>query len=374
MSRAQLLFLLLLKAAWVRKDRSLTALLSITVVATMATVALSVYSDVGTKLNREFRNFGANVIVTAPQGALEAGQLAAIKTTIGSRGEVVPVAYAIAEGPSGSPVVIGGADLQPLRELNSWWSLTPPTAQANPQSGNPTSQAFVGARAAEILSPKGQDFEIRFGNKSLQIHPGSIFHSGSEDDSRIYLDREQFSALTGIAPNIAQLRIEGSPSEIEEQIQKLSAALPQAEIKPVLQITAAQAAVLGRTRSVVLAASVVVVVLIILCMVATLTGSVLERRKDFAVMKALGASNSSVNMLFAGEATLISIIGALLGFVAGSVVAWWIGAANFGAGIRPRPELLLPVVFGSIILALVAATVPLKVLRQIQPAGILRGE
>jgi ABC-type antimicrobial peptide transport system permease subunit len=79
-------------------------------------------------------------------------------------------------------------------------------------------------------------------------------------------------------------------------------------------------------------------------------------------------------MLFAGEATLISIIGALLGFVAGSMVAWWIGAANFGAGIRPRPELLLPVVLGSIILALVAATAPLKVLRQIQPAGILRGE
>jgi putative ABC transport system permease protein len=373
MSRAQLLFLLLLKAAWVRKDRSLTALLSITVVATMATVALSVYSDVGTKLNREFRNFGANVIVTARQGALEAGPLAAIKTTIGGRGEVVPVAYAIAEGPSGSPVVIGGADLQPLRELNSWWSITP-TAQANPQSGNPPSQAFLGARAAEILSPKGQDFEIKFGKKSLQVHPGSVFHSGSEDDSRIYLSREQFSALTGIAPNIAQLRIEGSPSEIEDLIQKLSAVLPQAEIKPVLQITAAQAAVLGRTRSVVLAASVVVVVLIILCMVATLTGSVLERRKDFAVMKALGASNSSVNMLFAGEATLISIMGALLGFVAGSVVAWWIGAANFGAGIRPRPELLLPVVFGSIILALVAATVPLKVLRQIQPAGILRGE
>jgi putative ABC transport system permease protein len=225
-----------------------------------------------------------------------------------------------------------------------------------------------------MLSPKGQDFEIKFGRKSLQVHAGAVFHSGSEDDSRIYLSREQFSALTGIAPNIAQLRIEGSPTEIEAQIQKLSAALPQAEIKPVLQITAAQAAVLGITRSVVLAASVVVVVLIILCMVATLTGSVLERRKDFAVMKALGASNSSVNMLFAGEATLISIIGAILGFVAGSVVAWWIGAANFGAGIRPRPELLLPVVFGSIILALVAATAPLKVLRQIQPAGILRGE
>ena len=71
MNRTQLLLLMLFKAAWVRKDRSFTALLSITVVATMATVALSVYSDVGTKLNREFRRFGANVIVTARQGALD---------------------------------------------------------------------------------------------------------------------------------------------------------------------------------------------------------------------------------------------------------------------------------------------------------------
>jgi putative ABC transport system permease protein len=118
----------------------------------------------------------------------------------------------------------------------------------------------------------------------------------------------------------------------------------------------------------------VVVVLIILCMVATLTGSVLERRKDFAVMKALGASNTSVNMLFAGEALLISIVGALFGFVAGSAIAWWIGSANFGSGIPPRPGLLFPVAFGSIILALIASSAPLKVLREIQPAGILRGE
>src|SRR2546423_2961619 len=210
MSRAQLLFLLLLKAAWVRKDRSLTALLSITVVATMTTVAMSVYSDVGAKLNREFRRFGANVIVTTREGALDAGQLSAIKTTLGSHGEVVPVAYAIVEGPSGAPVVVGGTDLQPLREMNSWWSLTPPIAQGTQQSGSPT-VAFLGARAAEILSPKGQDIEIRFGDRSLQVHPGAVFHSGSDDDSRIYIAREQFTALTGVAPNIAQVRIEGSP-------------------------------------------------------------------------------------------------------------------------------------------------------------------
>src|SRR5437016_11716084 len=156
MNRTQLLLRMLLKAAWVRKDRSLTALLSLAVVATMPTVVLSVYSDVGTKLNREFRRFGANVIVTTREGALDAGQLATIKATIGRRDEVAPLAYAIAEGPSGAPVVVGGADLQRLRELNSWWSITPPIAQGGPQSAPLPAEAFVGGHAAEILSPQGQ--------------------------------------------------------------------------------------------------------------------------------------------------------------------------------------------------------------------------
>ncbi len=374
MNRTQLLLLMLLKAAWVRRDRSLTALLSITVVATMTTVALSVYSDVGTKLNREFRRFGANVIVTARQGALDTKQLSLIKTTVGNRGEVLPVAYAVVKSSLGAPVVVGGAELQPLRELNSWWSLTSPVGPSTTDLTPPPAVAYVGARAAEVLSPHGESFEIRFGDKNLRITPTFVFHSGSDDDSRIYIDPKPFTALTGITPNLAQVRIEGSPSEIENQIQKLSAALPEVEVKPVLQITAAQAAILEKTRSVVLAASAVVVVLIVLCMVATFTGSVLERRKDFAVMKALGASNGSVNLLFAGEAMLISVVGSILGFIAGSAIAWWIGSANFGNGIPPRPELLLPVVLGSIILALIASSAPLKVLREIQPAGILRGE
>ena len=215
---------------------------------------------------------------------------------------------------------------------------------------------------------------VTYGSQRTLINPRTIFHSGSEDDSRIYVNLPQFSYLTDLQPNTVQLRIAGTPAEIEQQIDKLAASVPELEIKPVRQITAAQTAVLGKTRSIVLAASAVVVVLIVVCMVATLTGSVLERRKDFAVMKALGASNSTVNLLFAGEATLTSILGAIVGFIAGTAVAFWIGKANFGAAIMPRPEVLAPVVLGSIVLALIASTAPLRLLRRIQPAGILRGE
>ncbi|HZD95466.1 MAG TPA: ABC transporter permease [Candidatus Sulfotelmatobacter sp.] len=364
MSRSQLFFRLLLRAAWVRKDRALTALISVAVVATIATAALTIYSDLESKLSREFRGFGANVIVTKASGPLNSKELVRMAQTIGSHGEIVPIAYAVGtKTEDGTRVVIGGADLKKLRSLNSAWSFS----ELN------QGRALVGARVSEMLS-HGGDWRVSFGNAITSIAPEAIFHSGSDDDSRIYLPLDDFERLTGVQPGTALLRIEGRPREIQATIASLSAALPNAEVKPVRQITQAQTAVVDKTRSVVLAASVVVLVLIMLCMVATFTSSVLERRKDFAVMKALGASNRTVNFLFAAEASLLALLGAAAGYILGSGIAFWIGKVNFDAAIFPQPLLLLPVLLGSMLLALIASTAPLRLLQQIQPAAILRGE
>src|ERR1051326_3094828 len=121
MSRGQLFLRLLLRAAWVRKDRALTALVSVAVVATIATVALTIYSDLEGKLSREFRGFGANVIVTSAM-SLDAEKLATINKTLDSHGQVGPVAYAVATTQDKTPVVIGGTDIKMFRELKPAWS------------------------------------------------------------------------------------------------------------------------------------------------------------------------------------------------------------------------------------------------------------
>jgi putative ABC transport system permease protein len=364
MTRTQLLLRLLFKAAWVRKDRAFTALVSVAVVATIATASLTIYSDLEGKLSREFRGFGANVVVTKNSGALTPSELASMRKIVGSSGEIVPVGYAIAtETTSKSRIVVGGADVDKLRELNSSWSFS------NAGHGS----ALVGARVDETLA-HGADLQITFGKASTSITAGTFFRSGSDDDSRIYLPLEDFVRLTGLRPNTALIRIEGKPQQIQNAISQLSAGLPGVEVKPVRQITQAQTAVVGKTRSVVLASSAAVVVLIMLCMVATFTGSVLERRKDFAVMKALGASNRTVNFLFASEATLLALAGSAAGYLLGCIIAFWIGKVNFDAAILPQPMLFLPVLLGSVALALIASTAPLRLLQQIQPAGILRGE
>lgn len=371
MNRPRLFLRLMLKAAWVRKDRAITALVSIAVVATMATVALTVYSDLEGKFSREFRRFGANAIAVRRSGILTGDELAQMRSLLGRTSEVVPLRYAVVTGDSDRRIVAAGTDLHAFHELDPSWSFKPDQPDVIDK------YPWMGTRVAQTIydfDSKAGSYTIHYGAKSTVLPLGPFFRSGTEDDSRIYLSLEQFEQLTGLQPDTAQLRIDGPPAEIERQIAALSAALPQIEFKPVRQITSAQTAVLDKTRSIVLAASAVVVVLIVVCMVATLTGSVLERRKDFAVMKALGASNRAVNLLFAGEAALTSLLGAIIGFIAGSGIALWIGQANFGAAIRPRLQLLVPVLLGSIILALVASSAPLRILRRIQPAGILRGE
>src|SRR5262249_32974872 len=241
MSRLGLLVRLLVRAAWVRKDRALTALISAAVVAAIATAALTVYTDLENKLSREFRGFGANVVVTRQEGSLSADDLAKISGALGGKGQVVPVAYAIASAGNGSRVVIAGTRIDAFRELNSWWSIQ--------DAGHHRTQVLVGARTAKALCPGGKEFSVSFGAKQATLAPEIIFNSGSDDDSRVYLDLHAFTVLTGVQPATALVRVEGRPQEIQEAINKLRASLPELEVSPMRQITQAQAAVVGKTQS-----------------------------------------------------------------------------------------------------------------------------
>ena len=103
-------------------------------------------------------------------------------------------------------------------------------------------------------------------------------------------------------------------------------------------------------------------------------GWVLDRRRDFAIMKALGASGRLLNGFFAAEAASLGVVGAVIGFVIGIGIAIWIGRVNFHAPVVPRFGVLPIVLLGSVVVALLSAALPISVLRRVEPAMILRGE
>ena len=49
-----------------RRARSLSALVALSVSAAVATALLTLYADLDNKLHKEFRTFGANIVITAP--------------------------------------------------------------------------------------------------------------------------------------------------------------------------------------------------------------------------------------------------------------------------------------------------------------------
>jgi putative ABC transport system permease protein len=358
---------MLLRAAVLRRRRAASALLAMIVAAAVATTMMNLYVDVQAKLRTEFRNYGANVVIVAKDSqSLPADALAKVESVLGAKTLAVPFSYAVARTQDGQSVVVVGTDFARARQLNHWWKVS-----HWPDAPN---EALVGMRAAAVVSPKRQPFELTFQGKAIQLAPAGMLQTGAGEDSRIYLDQSEFQNWTGIAPSTIEVAANGTGPEVETSIRQLAQVLPAADIRPVRQIMEGEANVLNKTRATLYASATLVVLTSALCVLATLIGWVFDRRRDFAIMKALGASERLLNGFFAAEAAALGVVGAILGFFIGIGVAAWIGRANFHAPVVPRFSVFPYVLAGSVAVALISAILPIELLRRVQPAIILRGE
>jgi putative ABC transport system permease protein len=121
-SRVAMYFRMLVRAAKLRKGQAAAALAAIVVAAAAATAMLNLYVDVQAKLRKEFRNFGANIIIEAPAGgSFTPDTLARIDSAVSGRGLAVPFAYAVVRTEKDQPIVVAGVDFDLVRKLNPWW-------------------------------------------------------------------------------------------------------------------------------------------------------------------------------------------------------------------------------------------------------------
>jgi putative ABC transport system permease protein len=362
---------MLLRAAVLRRRRAASALLAMIVAAAVATAMMNLYVDVQAKLRTEFRSYGANVVIVAKDGqSLPADALARVESVLGAKTLAVPFSYAVARTANGQSVVVVGIDFARARQLNHWWKVSRWPSAPN--------EALIGMRAAAVVSPgtspNHQPFELTFQGKGIQLAPAGMLQTGAGEDSRIYIDQAEFQTWTGIAPSTIEVAANGTAAEVGTSIRELAQLLPSSDVRPVRQIMEGEANVLNKTRATLYASATLVVLTSALCVLATLIGWVFDRRRDFAIMKALGASERLVNGFFAAEAAALGVVGAIFGFFIGIGVAVWIGRVNFHAPVVPRFSVFPYVLAGSVAVALLSAILPIELLRRVQPAIILRGE
>ena len=368
---------MLLRAAILRRGRAASALFAMVVAAAVATAMLNLYVDVQAKLQREFRNYGANIILVGKNGAaLPAESLSRVDSLLAGRGIAAPFGMVVARTGDGQPIVVAGTDFDRVRQLDKWWSVTKWLSDAEalvttvPEREHP---GLIGVRALKALGQR-RTIELSFQGHTLHVIPAGTVRTGAAEDSRIYLALPVFTAWTGVQPSTIEVAASGSPEDVARIMNQLAQAIPSADVRPVRQIMEGEARVLGKTRATLLAAAALIILTAALCVLSTLMGWVFDRRRDFAIMKALGASGRLLNGFFAAEAMALGATGALLGFLVGIGIAAWIGRVNFHAAVVPRFSVLPMVLAGSIAVTLLSAILPISLLRQVQPAVILRGE
>ena len=116
--------------------------------------------------------------------------------------------------------------------------------------------------------------------------------------------------------------------------------------------------------------------------VNTMVMSILERTREIGIMKAVGAGNDDVRRIFLIEASVIGLLGGLLGIALG----WLVGrVVNFGANLyiqsqggTPGTLFSLPVwlvasaIAFSIVVSLIAGSYPASRAARLDPIEALR--
>jgi len=204
----------------------------------------------------------------------------------------------------------------------------------------------------------------------------SVLTTGSSEDDQLFLALEVLQRMIGMTGKISlvQLSVPGETGEIESSIRELAKMLPGVDVRPIRQIVYSEGRVLGVIRWFLLSVTALILVIIAICVMATMTAIVLERRKDIGVMKALGASDHQVMRLFLAEGAVLGVVGGCIGFFIGSFWAYGLAHHLFGVTLNVI-WWTLPLVCSLVtLLALGAAVFPVRIVRAIQPAVVLKGE
>ncbi|MGA2094859.1 MAG: ABC transporter permease [Candidatus Acidiferrum sp.] len=151
-------------------------------------------------------------------------------------------------------------------------------------------------------------------------------------------------------------------------------ALPGSDVRVIRRVAEGEGAILTRVRTLLWLVTFAALLAAALAVGASSAASVMERRTEIGLMKALGAGSVTVGFLLAAEQLVLAFVGGGVGFSLGIILARLIGLKIFG--VAPAPSLLVLVAILALAagVTLLGSALPLRRASRYEPAPILRGE
>ena len=410
-----------------QKRRKLLAGIAITLGVGVATAMIAVATDIGDKINRELRAYGANLVVTPQEDTLDLqiggvdlkppsdgaylneadlpqiegmfwrnnivgfAPMLPVNASLGNSNATVTLlgTYFAKQFTSGKEMFITG-----VRTTHPWWKVH--GAWPDDQSLNMNKDVLLGERLASKLGHKvGDTIEI-----AGHFHRISgILSTGGAEDRQIVaplslaqqilgkpgaVHRVYVSALTKPEDELARRDPKTMNPEmfdrwycspyVESIAYQLQEAVPHSHAEQIRQVAQNEGTVLSRIQGLMLLITFAALFASALAVSAAMATAIFERRGEVGLMKALGAGNASVAALFFTEAALLAIIGGIAGFAGGALLARVIGVAIFDSRITIQPVLFPIVLAIAVIVTFAGSAAAIRRAVKFDPVYALRGD
>jgi putative ABC transport system permease protein len=317
---------------------------TLTASSALACMFTTVSLEVGRKMSGALRSLGANAVVHRTDGnrlpsdrgaaaTSPAGDWRRVEQAARGAGAELLVVRLRVGSVQGAPLAVAWARPEGLEAMTPYWSVTGARAA---EAG----ECAVGRSVAERfdLEPGDQlslEWPDREGSPG-RFRVAGVFEAGDEDDARIYLSRAPEPDADTATGTLAYglLSVPGGEAGIARVRAHLSGS--GYALKPLRQVLHGERSVLDRVRLLSALALAVVLVLTSLGVTASALARVVERRREFALMQALGATRRAIRRHLLAESAAVGALASLGGFLLGTVLAEAVTLRVFGVPVEPR--------------------------------------
>jgi putative ABC transport system permease protein len=352
-----------------RAKSRLAALLAVALGAGAASGLVMILLGVGDRMAAEMRKDGANLEITAGDAGFQESELPALRKSFWAP-QIVRVIPELRLSASGYTIV--------GREPDRVWRI----------EGSPGVLAGVSLGIAP-----GARVDV---GRPL-IVTGTVATGGDEDEQLIVPLRVA-QELAGTPGRVSRVLVSAVvvpetdefrrflkqpvsfPSKEQERMQctnfptnvaRTFGAALNADARVIHKVAETEGAVLRRIEGVVWVLALGAILAACLSVLAAMTASVGERRKEIGLLKALGATDGAVASLFLVEALLIAVLGSVAGYAIGLAAAKSMSAALFGNPVPGSAGVYLATLFASLAIVALGIAWPLRRVVALRPHIVL---
>ena len=413
-----------------QKGKMLLIAVTIALGASLATGMLNVVMNVEDKVNKELKNYGANITVKPKDASLlsdiydvgggealnaaylREDELGKLKTIFWAFNIVdfTPFLDMRAALPDGTDVrVVGtwfnhhlalptGEELDAgVAGMRSWWEISA-GRWLDEADANAENEIMVGAALAEekrwtvgeSVALDGRPFEIV-----------GIYDAGGDEDSQIFATLDAVQAMTGLDGKVASIEVSAlttPDNDLARRAARNPAALTSRDYETwyctayvsaicyqiqevitgsvasaVRQVAESEGTILDKTKLLMILITALSLVGSALGISNLVTASVMERAQEIGLLKAIGAKDRSITGVVMTEILITALVGFAAGYFMGFGFAQLIGRSVFGSAIDMDTR-VIPIVAGLVALVTIAGSLPaIRTVLRLRPAEVLHG-